>query len=180
VAKTLLFTGFRARHDFRFFEKRVNTSVFFAFINAKHRFKKGRKCCNLQGFGAATGKKQRKYHRFGVQKWPKHRYLQCFVPSTFSWNCKSTVNTSIFCDQLAKNAVIYSVFLLCLQKHCYLQCFVHPWSKKYWYLQHSLCFWNAPAKDVKMQKCCNFQHFVTFEKRKIVRKMCQNGAFSRF
>ena len=85
---------------------------FFAFINAKHRFKKGRKCCNLQGFGAATGKKLRKYHRFGVQKWPKHRYLQCFVPSTFSWNCKSTVNTSIFCDQLAKNAVIYSFFAL--------------------------------------------------------------------
>ena len=52
----------------------------------------------------------RKYQRFGVQKWLKHRYLQCFVPSTFSWNCKNSVNTSIFCDQLAKNAVIYTVF----------------------------------------------------------------------
>ena len=83
VARTLLFTGFRSRHDLRFFEKRVNTSV-FAFIKAKNRFKKGRKCCNLQGFGAATGKKLRKYQRFGVQKWPKHRYLQSFVPSTFS------------------------------------------------------------------------------------------------
>ena len=32
-------------------------------------------------------------------------------------------------------------------------------------------------KDVKAQKCFNLQHFVTFEKRKIVRKMCQNGIF---
>ena len=28
LAKTLLFAGFRSRHDLRFFEKRVNTSVF--------------------------------------------------------------------------------------------------------------------------------------------------------
>ena len=38
----------------------------------------------------------------------------------------------------------------------------------------------APAKDGKTQKCCNLQHFVTFEKRKIVRKMCQNDTFSDF
>ena len=38
----------------------------------------------------------------------------------------------------------------------------------------------APAKDVKAQNCCNLQHFVTFEKRKVVRKMCQNGLFSDF
>ena len=68
-------------------------------------------------------------------------------------------------------------FLLGCQKHCYLQCFVHLGSKKYWYLQHFLRFCMAPAKDVKTQKCCNLQHFVHFEKRKIVRKMCQNGTF---
>ena len=34
----------------------------------------------------------------------------------------------------------------------------------------------APAQDGKTQKCCNLQHFVTFENRKIVRKMCQNGS----
>ena len=82
-----------------------------------------------------------------------------------------------FCDQPAKNAVIYSVFLLGFQKQWYLQCFVHLGSKKYWYLQHFLRFCMAPANDVKTQKCCNLQHFVTSEKRKIVRKMCQNGTF---
>ena len=91
-----------------------------------------------------------------------------------------TLNTSSFCDQPAKNAVIYSVFLLGFQKHWYWRCFVHLGSKKYWYLQHFLRFCMAPAKDVKTQKCCKLQHFVTFEKRKIVRKMCQNGAFFRF
>ena len=35
----------------------------------------------------------------------------------------------------------------------------------------------APAKDVKAQKCCNLQHFVHFEKLKIVRKMCQKRHF---
>ena len=162
------------------FLKNAEIPAFFAFIKAKHRFKKCKKCCNLQGFGAVTGKKPCKYQRFGVRKWLKHRYLQCFVPSTFSWNCKNTVNTSIFCDQLAKNAVIYSVFLLGFQKHWYLRCFVHLRFKKYWYLQHFLLFFIAPAKDVKTQKCCNLQHFVHFEKRKIVRKRCQNGTFFRF
>ena len=35
----------------------------------------------------------------------------------------------------------------------------------------------APAKDVKTQKCFNLQHFVHFEKLKIVRKMCQRHFF---
>ena len=134
--------------------------MFFAFIKANHRFKKCKKCCNFQGFGAVTGKKLCKYQRFSVQKWLKHRYLQCFVPSTFSRNCKNSVNTSIFCDQPAKNAVIYSVFLLCFQKHWYLQCFVHLRSKKYWYLQHFLRFCMAPAKDGKTQ----FTAFCPFRK----------------
>ena len=90
------------------------------------------------------------------------------------------MNTSIFCDHPAKNAVIYGVFLLGFQKHGYLQCFVHLGSKKYLYLQHFLRFCMAPAKDVKAQKCCNLHHFVTFEKLKIVRKRCQNGTFFRF
>ena len=38
----------------------------------------------LQVFGTVTGKKLRKYQRFGIQKWPRHRYLQCFVLSRFS------------------------------------------------------------------------------------------------
>ena len=106
---------FRSRHDLRFFEKRVNTSV-FCVHQGKKRFKKGRKCCNLQGFGALTGKKLRKYQRFSVQKWLIHRYLQCFVLSTFSWNCKNRVNINIFCDQPAKNAVIYNVVFALLSK----------------------------------------------------------------
>ena len=177
MAKSLLFTRFRSRHDLRLFEKRVNTNVFCV-----HQDKKSvqtvHKCCNLQGFGPV--KKLRNYKRFGVQKLPKHCYLQCFVPATFSWKCKNTVNTSIFCDQPAKNAVIYSVFFLCFQKRWYLQCFLHLGSNRYWYIQHFLRFCMAPAKDVKMQKCCNLQHFVTLEKQKIVRKMCQNGTFFRF
>ena len=68
-------------------------------------------------------------------------------------------------------------FLLGFQKHWYLQCFVHLWSQKYWYLQHFLRFCMAPANDVKTQKCCNLQHFVTSKNRKIVQKMCQNGIF---
>ena len=62
---------------------------------------------------------------FCVQKWPKHRYLQWFVPSTFSWDCKNRVNASIFCDQPANNAVIYRVFVSLLSRRWYLQCFVH-------------------------------------------------------
>ena len=73
----------------------------------KKRFKKSRKCCNLQGSGTVTGKKLHKYQRLSVQKLPKHRYLQCLVPATFSWKCKNLVNTSIFCDQPSKNGVSY-------------------------------------------------------------------------
>ena len=88
----------------------------FAFIKAKNRFKKCKKCCNLQGFGTVTDKNLRKYQHFSVQKLPKHRYLQWFAPSTFSWHSKNCVNTSIFCDQLAKNVVIYSVSFALLPK----------------------------------------------------------------
>ena len=86
--------------------------VLFAFIKAKNRFNKCKKCCNLQGVGTVTGNKLRQYQCFSVQKWPRHRYLQCFVPSTFSWHSKNRVNTSLFCDQPAKRAVIYT-FVFC-------------------------------------------------------------------
>ena len=178
MAKALLFTGFRSRHNLRFFEKRVNTSV-FCVHQRKKSVQKGKKNAVIyRGLAPPRAKKMRKYQRFGVQKWPKHRYLHCFVLSTFSWNCKNRVNTSIFCDQPAKNVVIYSVSLLCFQKHWYLQCFVHLGSQQYWYLQHFPRFCMAPAKDVKTQKCCNLQHFVTFKKRKIVRKMSKRRFFS--
>ena len=91
------------------------------------------------------------------------------------------MKTIIFCDQPAKNAVIYSVFLLCFQKHWYLQCFVHLGSKKYWYLQHFLRFCMAPAKDGKTQKCCNLQHFVTISKsEKSSEKGVKTALFSDF
>ena len=90
------------------------------------------------------------------------------------------MNTSIFCDHPAKNAVIYSVFLLGFQKHWYLQCFVHLRSKKYWYLQHFLRFCMAPAKDVKTQKCCNLQHFVTSKSEKSSEKCVKTALFSDF
>ena len=98
------------------FLKNAQIPTSFVFIKTKNRFNKWKTWCNLQGFGAVTGKRLCKYQRFCVQKWPKHRYLQWFVPSTFSWDCKNRVNTSIFCDQPAKNAVIYRVFVSLLSK----------------------------------------------------------------
>ena len=41
-----------------------------------------------------------------------------------------------------------------------------------------LHFCIVPAKDVKMQTCCNLQHFVNFEKLKIVRKKSKRHFFS--
>ena len=154
--------------------------VVLVLLLAKNRLKECKLSCNLQGFGALTGKKLRKYQRFSVQKWPKHRYLQCFVPATFSLQSKKCVNTSIFCHQPARNAVIYSVFLLCFQKHWYLQCFVHLWSKKYWYLQHFLLFCMAPARDIKAPNCCNLQHFVAIKKSIFVKKCALLGQLGPF
>ena len=100
-----LFTGFRSRHYFRFFGKRVNTSVFLRSARQKIGSKSATHAVIYRGLvpsRAKNIKKLCKYQRFSVQKLPKHRYLQCFVPSTFSWNCKNTVNTRFFCDQCAK------------------------------------------------------------------------------
>ena len=66
---------------------------------------------------------------------------------------KNTGICSVLCISGPKSTGIYSIFCV---------------------------FCMAPANDVKTQKCCNLQHFVTSEKRKIVRKMCQNGTFFRF
>ena len=50
------------------------------------------------------------------------------MPSTFSCTCKNTVNTSIFCDQPAKNAVIYSVFFFAFKNTgiCSVLCISGP------------------------------------------------------
>ena len=132
-----------------------------------------------RGLAPSRAKKLRKYKRFGVQKWPKHRYLQCFVPSTVSWNYKNIVNTSIFCDQPAKNAVIYSVFCFAFKYTgiCNVLCIS---GLKVLVFTVFSAFLHVSTKDVKTQKCCNLQHFVNFEKRKMFRKMCPNGAFFRF
>ena len=91
------------------FLKNVNTSFFFTFIKARNRFKKCKKCCNLQGFGTKC------YHHRGKNQRPKvantltvFRAFHVFL--TFQKPCK--YSTSIFCNQPAKNAVIYNVFLL--------------------------------------------------------------------
>ena len=162
------------------FLKNAEIPAFFAFIKAKHRFNKCKQCCNLQGFGAVTGKKTCKYQRFGVRKWLKHRYLQCFVPSTFSWNCKNSVNTSIFCDRLAKNAVIYSVFLLGFQKHWYLRCFVHLRFKKYWYLQHFCFFSLLPRKTSKRKNAVIYSILSISKSEKSSEKCVKTALFSDF
>ena len=179
MAKTLLFTGFRLRRDLRFFGKRINTSIFYVH-QGKKSVRKVQKMIVIYRGLAPSRAKNCVNTSVSASKSCQNTAIYSVSCLPHFLNCKNRVNTSIFCDQLAKNAVIYSVFLLCFQKHWYLQCFVHLCSKKYWYLQHFLRFCIAPAKDVKTHKCCNLQHFVHFEKLKIVRKMCQNGTFFRF
>ena len=88
MAKTPLFNviyrvSFTQRYSI--FWKTGKYQRFLRSSRPKNRFKRCKTCCNLQ----------RVDQRFGIQKLPKHRYLQCFVPSTFSWNCKNRVNTSM-------------------------------------------------------------------------------------
>ena len=68
VAKTFLFTEFRSHHDLRFFWKTCKYQRLLHAAQTKNRFKKCKKCCNLQGSGPVTSKKLRKYQRFGVPK----------------------------------------------------------------------------------------------------------------
>ena len=76
--------------------------------------------------------------------------------------------------------MLFTVFFVVFSKTLEFAVFCASRVQKYWYLQHFLRFCMTPAKDVKAQKCCNLQHFVIFEKRKILRKMCRNGTFSDF
>ena len=39
------------------------------------------------------------------------------------WEAETTANTMVFEGQVAKNTVIYSVFLTSVKKHWYLRCF---------------------------------------------------------
>ena len=94
MEKTLLFTGFRSRHDVRFFEKRVNTNIFLRSSKQKIGSTSANNPVIYKGWGR-HGQKLCKYQRFSAQTWPKHRYLQCFVPSTFSSHSKNCVNTII-------------------------------------------------------------------------------------
>ena len=105
--------------------------------------------------------------------------LQCFVLSTLSWHSTNCVNTGIFCNQLATNAVIYNVFLLCVQKPWYLWCLCISSLKCIGIYSIFCVFCMVPAKDVKTQKCCNLRHFVSFEKQKF-RPKNVNGKFFRF
>ena len=166
MAKTLLFTGFRSRHDLRFFGKRVNTSVLCVHQGKKIGSKSAKKVVIYRGLAPSRAK-------------------NCVNTSvSASKSCQNTAIYSVSCLprflEIAKTVEIPTFFAINLQKHWYLQCFVHLWLKTYWYLQHFLRFCMAPAKDVNTQRCCNLQHFVTFEELKIVRKMCQNGTFSDF
>ena len=63
---------------------------------------------------------------------------------------KNTGICSFLCISSLKNIGIYSIFCV---------------------------FALLPQKTLKGKQCCNLQHFVNFEKLKIVRKMCQNGTF---
>ena len=113
-------------------------------------------------------------------KGPKHRYLQCFVPSTFSCTCKNTVNTSIFCDQPAKNAVIYSVFFLCFQKHWYLQCFVHLGPKSIGIYSIFCVFAWLPQKTVKRKNAVIYSILWLSKTEKSSEKCVKTALFSDF
>ena len=114
----MLFVGFRSHHDLRFFEKLVNTSV-VCIHQGKKSVQKVQKCCNLQGVGTATGNN---CVNTSVSASKSGQNTAIYSVRRFLDIPKFFVNTSIFCDQLAKQAVIY-MFFLCFQKHWYLQCF---------------------------------------------------------
>ena len=88
------------------FLKNVQIPAFFAFIKAKHRFKKRKQCCNLQGFGTITGKKA-PFQRPRVAKTPLFTVFRAFhVFLTFQKLCKYQHVLQSTC-----------------QKCCNLQCF---------------------------------------------------------
>ena len=97
--KTLLFTGFRSRHYFRFFGKRVNTSVFLRSARQKIGSKSATHAVIYRGL----------------------------VPSRAK-NIKNYVNISVSASKSCQNIAIYSVSclprFLKLQKHCKYQIFL--------------------------------------------------------
>ena len=94
----------------------------------------------------------------------KHRYLQCFVPSTFSWNCKKPCKYQQFLRSTRQKCCN-----LCLAFKntgiCGVLCILGPKSIGIYSIFCVFCM--APAKDVK----------TTFEKRKIVRKNVSKRRF---
>ena len=122
----------------------------------------------------------RKYQRFSVQKWPKHRYLQWFVPSTFSCTCKNTVNTSIFCDQPAKNAVIYSVFFFAFKNTgiCSVLCISGPKSIGV-YSIFCVFAW-LPQKTVKRKNAVIYHILWLSKTEKSSEKCVKTALFSDF
>ena len=181
MAKTPLFTGFRSRHYLRVFEKRVNTSVLCVHQDKKKRFKKSRTCCNLQGSGTVTGKNLHKYQRFSVQKLPKHCYLHCLVPATFSWKCKNPGNTSTFCDEPSKNAVIYRSFFGFALKNggiCSVLCISSPKSIDI----YSICcvFALLPQKKLNRKNAVIYSILSISKSEKSSQKCVKTTLFSEF
>ena len=121
-----------------------------------------------------------KYQRFSVQKWPKHRYLQRFVPSTFSWNCKNRVNTIIFCDQHAKNAVIYSVFCLAFKNTgiCSVLC-ISGWKRIGIYSIFRVFAW-LPQKTLKRKNAVIYSILWLSKSWKLSEKCVKTALFSDF
>ena len=145
--------------------------LFFAFIKAKNWLKKWNKCCNLQGFGAVTGKKLHKYQRLRVQKWPKHRYLQCFVLSTLSEFHKHAVNTGIFCHQPAQNAVIYTVFCCAFKNTgiCSVLCISSPKSHGIYKI---FCFSGSLSQETSKQKNAVIYNILLLSKSEKLSEKC--------
>ena len=102
MAKTLLFTEFRSHHDLRFFEKRVNTSVFCI-----HQDKK---------IGSKSA---------------KHAVIYRGVAPSQAKNCVNTsVSASKSCQNTAIYSVSCLPRCLKLQKHCKYQHFLRSTRQK--------------------------------------------------
>ena len=156
MAKTLLFAGFRSRHDLRFFEKRVNTSIFLRSSRQKIGSKReenaviyrglapsrAKNCVNTSVSASKSGQNTAIYSVSCLPRFLEIAKTLCkyqhFLRSTRQKCCnlqfffclafKNTGICGVLCISGPKSIGIYSIF-----------CF----------------FCMAPAKDVKTQKCCN-------------------------
>ena len=158
MAKTLLFTGFRSRHDLRFLEEHVNTSVFLRSSRQTIGPKSAKNAVIYKGLAPSRAKNcvntSVSASKSGQTFWfTVFRAFHVFLKLQKSYKDRHFLRST---RQDCRN--LQCVFLLCFQKRWYLQGFVHLWSKKCWYLHHFLRFRIVPAiKDVKTQKCCNLQ-----------------------